>query len=151
MVSTMVWAAVVLVVTGAIIWRADRLLNRRFSLGAGEAEVALRERRTAAKIAEMTVEQAAELKRAQLERQIVEARWDGEMIEQLQGDRLAAERAILAARVKAEQQLAVENVRADHEVRRVNYVGEYARYLESLKGRAYMHFDDFVRAIKDAQ
>lgn len=158
MASTVIWAAVVLVLGGAFIWCVDR--RWRASLepqeqDVAENEVALEERRIAAEIARATIGETIELNKAQLVRQTAEADAATAIAEGLRPDRLEAERAIIAARLKAEQKLAEELVRADRAAARKGYgirdfTNAYAEYMNSTvaRGVSYMTFRDFVALMR---
>ena len=137
----------------AIVWRVDRYVHRRLGARVGDQEVILTERRTAALIAERTVEATIALKNAELTKQTAEVHAAAALIDELRDDRIKAERKIIAARADAEQKLAVENVRADHEAARTSddedILEKYERYMVITRDRGVSHmaFTDFVRAM----
>jgi hypothetical protein len=160
MASTVIWAAVVLLLGGAFIWCIDR--RWRASLepqeqDVAENEVTLEERRIAAEIARATIGETVELHKAQLVRQTAEADAATAIAEELRRDRLEAERAIIAARLEAEQRLAEEFVRENHAASRdgctvASLTDGYEQYMKSTvsRGRASMSFPEFVQLLRRA-
>jgi hypothetical protein len=111
MASTLVWAGVVFVLALIVLWRVDvhlRVVRRSVEIAEGEREVALMERRTAAEIAQRTIDASVKLREAELERQTAEAKLMTARADELQEDHLTAARAVIEAQRDAECALAPE-------------------------------------------
>lgn len=113
--QTFIWAATVALIAGLVVLRVDRYMNLRLRAKIRSEEVTLIERRTAARIADETADRTVALRNAELAKQTAEANAATALVSELRNNRLTAERAIIAAHVEAQQKLAVELVRADHE------------------------------------
>ena len=159
LLETAIWAFVVLVLVGTGMWRADRLLRSYIKpreVSVGEQEVVLKERHTAAEIAQRTVDEAVVLRKAELRQQTVEAEVAASMEEELRPDRLAAEKEKIAADVEAHKALAEEFAAAEHAAQigeGGDIVDRYGQYMAITadRGASYMSFDDFVAVIRQVR
>lgn len=145
-----------------ITWRVNSWVKRRLDLlnqvnqlANGEVEVGLIERRTEAEIAQRTIDQVTELRKAKLAKETAETIAATAMVSELQQDKLQAERRILEARTAAQENLAEEFARAEHdtfldrEAAEEDPVDRYARLLaaSSRAGVRDLSFDEFYELV----
>lgn len=153
MTETLVWAIVTLTIAAMFAWRMERLARQYFqakqqaqAMITGEKEAALMERRTAAEIANQTLDEATELRRVQLTQEAA-------ILQALADEHLESAREVLAAQTAAKVALAPEFAREDHAAKSRDLVGEYERYLDNATDRGVhvADFDEFVDIMNKAR
>lgn len=160
-----IWALALLAAFGVATWRVDRYMHaclRARNVAAGLDEATQREKLVAVQLAEATVDEAAELKRAELRRQTAEVEAATALIEDLKPDRLEAERRVIAANADANVELAEEFAQAEHGAELAarkagnssgDTVEKYDRYIAAARSRGgqldFLDLEDFLRVMKE--
>jgi hypothetical protein len=132
----------------------DRRIQADMDLEAAEKRQDLKEREHRLEFEQRTLEAAAELKTAELRLRTAEAEAARELIDDLHEDRLAAQRRILEARTRAEEEQAGEHIRAERELSRAggkkDIISRYNHYRESYRGSTHppMSLDKFLEFMR---